>query len=175
MLCWASTNDLNSGWIGPRANQTNPVTGGTTFPNVEIFGAPGSPYVYRMVFNLTALGLNPLTANIQLGWISDGNSGSQIRLCSIASAADPVCAAGTTITASSNTGPTDPLFSSVSIQHGFGNANFTAGLMALDFIVPHTPLAPGQLNPSGVRVKIFFASASFRPLPFSFSVCSAQA
>jgi hypothetical protein len=165
---WAVPNDTNSSWIGPRANQTNPITGGTTFPNVEVFAHASSPYVYRMVFNLTGLGLVPDTARLKLRWLSDGGPGSEIRLCPITSVSDPVCAPASAITGSGNAGPLSTLLSPVLIADGVNNADFTSGLMALDFIVVNPAVASGQLNPSGFRVIIDEALAdppSTGPLP----------
>src|SRR5262245_58384642 len=156
---WAM-NDSNSQWIGPRDNQTNPVVGGTTFPNVAVFASNTDFYAYRTVFNLTQLGLNPATANIQLQWASDDNTtgplSSHIRLCSISGPSDPFCASGTTVASSGNNGPGAPL-TNVNITSGF-----TAGSMALDFIVYNQVLiapGPGVLNPSGLRVQIVSATA----------------
>lgn len=152
-----SGNDSGSVWVGPRADQTNPVTGGATFPNSEIFASSLTPYVYRTTFNLSLLGINPAQANIQLRWASDSGSGSEIRLCGIASLSSAVCGAGTAVAGSANNGPTGPL-TPVSI-----NSGFVAGLMALDFVIYNPPVGNGELNPSGLRVEI--VSASTDPPP----------
>ncbi|MBI3683607.1 MAG: PEP-CTERM sorting domain-containing protein [Acidobacteria bacterium] len=155
-------NDSSSQWIGPRADQTNPSTAGTTWPNVAPFSSNTDFYVYRLVFDLTALGLNPATANITLGWGADnaaaGGSPSHIRLCSIASASDPVCGSGAQVAGSSPAGFTS--LTSVTLSSGFAS-----GLMALDFIVYNAVLAGTGLNPAGMRVNIVSADAAASPIP----------
>lgn len=166
-VAWVANNDANSQWLGPRADQTNPAVGGTTFPNVEVFGSNTEFYVYRLVFNLTALGVNPATANIALQWISDNNSNfdvnspsnAQIRLCSIASATDPVCGVGSTIPSSGNPGQSSPTLSAP-----INISGVPGGLVALDFIVYNAFAAAGA-NPSGVRVNVISATASDIPEP----------
>ncbi len=91
---WAASNDSNSQWIGPRADETNPVVG-STFPNVAPYASVTDPYVYRLPFNLTLLGIVPNNANIQLRWLSDDATNAQIRLCGVVSLSDPVCASNT--------------------------------------------------------------------------------
>jgi hypothetical protein len=161
-----TANDANSQWIGPRADQTNPPEGqGSTFDTTGIFSSNDDFYVYRLVFNLTALGLNPATANIQLAWLSDNNSNggaltSHIRMCGISSASDPVCSAGSTVPGSTNAGQSSGTLSPVNITSGF-----TSGLMALDFIV-YNPVVPiGWNNPSGMRVQIISATADDNAIP----------
>ena len=156
-----SSNDAASQWIGPRADQTNPVTGGSTFPNVNIFASDSSFYAYRLVFNLTALGVDPTTASIQLAWASDSGLNSSIRLCSIAALNDPVCSGGSTIAGSANGGPST--MAAVSIAHGVGGAAFSAGMNALDFIIYNPATADDTFNPSGLRVDIISATASDTP------------
>ena len=99
----------DSQWIGPRADQTNPAVGGSTFPDAEIFGSDTTPYVYRSVFNLTGFGILPSTANIQLAWSSDDPSAalleSHIRMCGIQSIASAVCGDGFTVAGSANGWP----------------------------------------------------------------------
>lgn len=164
---WTLPNDTTNGadssqWLGPRANQTNPVQGGTTFPNVEVFASDSDFYVYRMVFNLSALGLDPTTASISLGWLSDNRgapdanptNNAHIRLCGINSATDPVCNVGTMVANSGNAGQSAGTLSQVSITSGF-----TTGLMALDFIVYNAVVPDTWLNPSGLRVVINTADA----------------
>lgn len=154
-----------SAWLGPRANETNPTVGGTTFPNVDIFGSATEFYVYRLVFNLTALGLDPFTANIQLQWIADNNDNangqsSQIRLCTVASAASPVCAASTTVGGLNSTVSQPQAQNATSFGNTITiNSGYGAGLMALDFIVYNSVIASGN-NPSGARVNIVSANAS---------------
>lgn len=177
-----TANDANSQWTGPRADQTNPcvpggplcgATTGNVFPFTNVFASATDFYVYRLVFNLTSLGLNPGQANIQLAWLSDNNNNasspletSHIRLCSIGSAADPVCGAGSMVANSGNPGqgaaamPTSGNSGYVTINSGFGS-----GLMALDFIVYNSVIPSGQLNPSGFRVDIISATASDVPEP----------
>lgn len=151
-------NNANSLWIGPRSNQTNP-----SLPFNEIYASSTSPYVYRQVFDLTALGLNPATASILLGWLSDNNSAfglsfSQIRLCSVASITDPVCSSLSTVTGSTNAGEGAASLTSVSLTNGVNGVTFSAGLMALDFVVYNQYIFSGA-NPSGLRVEIVSATA----------------
>jgi hypothetical protein len=155
-------NTSSSLWIGPRSNQTDPDSLGTTFPNVGVFASDTSPYVYRTTFDLTALGLNPLTAAIALGWQSDNYQMSAVRLCQISSASDPVCNISYTIGASGNLGHAAAL-TALNIQHGV-NATFGSGLMALDFIVYNTTIGWGG-NPSGLRVEITSATADEAGVP----------
>ena len=157
---WGS-DDANSQWIGPRADQTNPETGGSIFPYVEVFASDTDFYAYRLVFNLTMLGLDPTTADIQLAWASDAGVDSAIRLCGVSSILDPVCAAGTAITGSANGGPMS--LTTVSIVQGVDNAFFSNGLNALDFIIYNPTLSEGTLNPSGLRVDIISATTSDSP------------
>lgn len=173
---WNLGNDAASGgagssWIGPRAGQSQPTVGGT-YPNVEIFASGTDFYAYRMVFNLTALGLNPGTANIQLAWLSDNADSatnplltSQIRLCAINSASDPVCGAGSMVGGSGNGGQGANALTPVSIIHGQNGASFSSGLLALDFIVYNSTIPATQLNPSGMRVDIISATADNVPEP----------
>ncbi|MBS1829684.1 MAG: hypothetical protein JST93_30575 [Acidobacteria bacterium] len=162
-------NDGSSSWIGPRSNQSNPLVGGTA-PNVEVYASSTDFYVYRMVFDFSSLGLLYNTANIQLAWLSDNNSNngggllSHIRLCGIASASDPVCNVSTTIGSSGNNGQNALSLTPVSIAHGVNNANFTAGLNALDFIV-YNQVIPFGGNPSGLRVQMLSATADPDPTP----------
>jgi hypothetical protein len=161
-VAWVMPNDNGSQWIGPRADQTNPTIGGTTFPNVDLFANTTEFYVYRLTFNLTAMGLDPATAVIQLQWISDNNQNqfptptqnSHIRLCSISSISDPVCASSTMIASSGNPGQASGTMSGTITITGVG-----AGLQALDFIVYNSVLAFGQ-NPTGMRVNIISATAN---------------
>lgn len=177
---WSLQNDTSNGpnssqWIGPRANQNNPVVGGTTFPNVEVYASDTDFYVYRMVFNLTALGLSPVGANISLAWLSDNSNApafsptlsSHIRLCAIASASDPVCDVSTMVANSGNGGQSAGSLTPVSI-----NSGFTGGLMALDFVVYNSVIGAG-LNPSGLRVVINSAEAtSVVPEPATLGLMS---
>ncbi|MBL8229305.1 MAG: PEP-CTERM sorting domain-containing protein [Bryobacterales bacterium] len=171
-VAWVAPNDGNSQWIGPRANQNNPIQGTN-----HIFSSATDFYVYRMVFNLTAMGLNPGTANIQLAWLSDNNNSggsaplmSHIRLCGVNSASDPECPLSSMITNSGNAGQGSGTLTNVSIVHGVNNANFTSGLLALDFVVYNADLPTGQRNPSGFRVDIITATASDIPEPATISL-----
>lgn len=155
-------NTSTSAWIGPRSDQGNPTVPNSNFPNVGVFASNSSPYVYRTVFNLDALGLNPLTAAIALAWQSDNFENSQIRLCQVSTAADPVCNVSFAIAGSGNAGHNVAL-TSVSIQHGV-NATFGSGMMALDFIVFNTEIVSGR-NPSGMRVEITSATADTAGVP----------
>jgi hypothetical protein len=163
-------NDSNSLWLGPRSNQMNPAVGGTTAPNVEVYASNTDFYVYRMVFDFSSLGLLFNTANIQLSWLSDNNANgngtllSHIRLCGITSASDPVCDASTAVASSGNNGQNALSLTPVSIVHGVGNATFSAGLNALDFIV-YNSVVPFGGNPSGFRVQITSANADPDPNP----------
>ena len=153
-------NDSSSKWVGPRSNQNFPQVDGTTFPNVGIFASDTDFYVYRMVFNLTALNLNPATAQITLRWASD-NSGapsanqlvdSHIRMCAVSSVSDPACGSGAAVTNSSSLGFSS--YKTVNITSGF-----TSGLVALDFVVYNSVVPTLQNNPSGFRVEILSATA----------------
>lgn len=179
---WTLGNDTTNGpnasqWIGPRANQNNPVQGAADDGNPlnnEVFASNSDFYVYRMVFNLSALGLDPTTASISLGWLSDNRgapdpnptNNAHIRLCGISSATDPVCNAGTMVANSGNDGQGAPALTQVNIATGF-----TSGLMALDFIVYNATIPETQLNPSGLRVVINTADAqSAIPEPGTLSL-----
>lgn len=157
-------NNANSLWIGPRSDQSAPLIGGTTFPNVGIYASDTDPYVYRTTFNLGALGLDPSEAAIVLAWLSDNNTSSSIRLCAITSVNDPVCAPGTAITGSANAGQAAGTLTQVSIANGFNNAAFTSGLMALDFVFLNQTW-PNGFNPSGMRAQIISAEASGAGVP----------
>jgi len=164
---WLS-NNANSSWLGPRSNQLNPMVGGTA-PNNEVFASATDFYVYRMVFDFTSLALLYNTANIQLAWLSDNSTNgstlqSHIRLCGITAAIDPVCNLSTTVGSSSNTGQNSLSLTNVSIVHGVDNANFSAGLNALDFIV-YNQTVPFGANPSGMRVQVISANADPDPNP----------
>jgi hypothetical protein len=152
-----TANSSSALWIGPRSDQNNPMVPGGAFPNVGIFASDSSPYVYRMVFDLGVLGLDPATAAIVLAWQSDNHASSEIRLCPVNSAGDPVCGAGYSIGGSANDGHAAAL-TPVTIQHGV-NATFTSGLMALDFFVLNSIVSDGG-NPSGIRVAITSATAA---------------
>lgn len=150
----AAADGTGSNWIGQRADMTNTQVGGT-YPNINIYMTNDDFYVFRMVFDLTAMGLNPATANIQLAWGSDNHNNttgqnSHIRLCSIGSASDPFCPGG--IVASSGNNGQGAALTSVTI-----NSGFTSGLMALDFVVYNSVFT--GLNPSGLRVDIISATA----------------
>jgi len=179
-VAWVRPNDANSSWIGPRADQRNPNGGGSTYDNTGVFSSDTDFYVYRMVFNLSVLGIDPTTASISLGWLADNygvgfappNPSDSIRLCSIGSAGDTTpCAAGT-VTGSGNTGQGTSALSTVNITSGF-----TSGFMALDFIV-YNSVFPG-LNPSGLNVSILSATGSTEgtpngvPEPASFMLLAA--
>jgi len=152
---WTLQNDANSSWIGPRADQRNPQNGGTTYDNTAIFGNDTDFFVYRMVFNLTALGINPATASINLSWLSDNSTGvpssnaAHIRMCSIASASDPVCGAGNAVPTSGNAGEGSGTMTTVNIASGFAS-----NLMALDFVVYNAVLPGFGRNPAGMRVVV---------------------
>jgi hypothetical protein len=111
---WAASNDSSSQWIGPRADQTNPAVGGSTFPNVAPFASVTDPYVYRLPFSLTVLGLIPSNAHIQLRWLSDDAINAQIRLCGVATQSAPVCAPNTAVAGSGNPGPSSATLSTPS-------------------------------------------------------------
>ena len=165
---WLNNNG-NSSWLGPRSNQLNPLVGGTA-PNVEVFASSTDFYVYRMVFDFSALGLLFNTANIQLAWLSDNNSNnggtlnSHIRLCGVTAITDPVCNVSTTVGSSGNNGQNALSLTPVSLVHGANNATFATGLNALDFIV-YNQIIPFGGNPSGLRVEMFSANADPDPTP----------
>jgi hypothetical protein len=164
-----SPNTSTAQWIGTRADQTNPLVGGTVFPNVSVFASATDPYVYRQVFNISALGLDPTTALIRLQWQSDsptaggGAFASHIRLCAIASASDPSCSPTRQVVNSNSQGEGTVLGRFVDIVHGIGNAQFSNGLMALDFMV-FNDVSAATRNPAGMRVRIVSATALPPPL-----------
>jgi hypothetical protein len=159
-------NTTTSKWLGPKANQTDTQVGGTTFADVEVFASSTDFFVYRMVFNLTALNLNPATAALSLRWASDNNGipgsnpalDSHIRMCGVSSASDPVC--GTAPVAGSTSQGFASWTGPVNI-----NSGFTSGLMALDFVVYNSPLIAPNDNPSGFRVEILSATANSSDIP----------
>ncbi|MBL8215355.1 MAG: PEP-CTERM sorting domain-containing protein [Bryobacterales bacterium] len=155
---WLS-NDSTSKWIGPRADQDPALV-----PTSSIYASQNDFYVYRMVFNLTALGLNPATANLQFRWASDNPSNqgippvppvlnSHVRMCGVSSATDPECGSGSTI-AGSNSAGFSAWTSTITV-----NSGFVGGLMALDFVVYNSVVPDGNFNPSGLRVEIISATA----------------
>lgn len=166
-------NNSGSQWIGPRSNQTNPDVNGTTFPNVGTYSSNSDFYVYRTIFNLGLLGLDPTTANISLGWLSDNANNddlnptltSQIRLCAITSAGDPLCPGGV-VPSSGNSGQSAGALTVVNLVHNGTTVNFGSGWMALDFIVYNSNIGFG-LNPTGMRVEILSADAQAaqNPIP----------
>lgn len=151
---WAS-NTAGSAWIGPRGDQATAFVGGATRTTAEIFGNDTDFYTYRLAFSLSALGLDPTTASIDLTYWTDdastfvsGND-SHIRFCSIASAGDPTCSASSAVAGSVSSGATGA-GTNVLI-----NSGFTSGLMALDFIVYNANwTTTGFDNPSGLQVLI---------------------
>jgi hypothetical protein len=155
-----SANTASSAWVGPRADQATALVGGSTPTTAAIYGSDTDFYAYRLLFNLTALGLDPSTARIQLTYWSDdastpvaGNT-SHIRLCGVSSAFDPACSAAGTIAGSASGGATGP-GTDVTIDSGF-----TSGLLALDFIVFNANSSiQGFDNPSGLQVRIVSATA----------------
>lgn len=165
-------NDTTSKWIGPRSDQRTPVVGGSTATTSGIFASDTSPYVYRTVFNLSALGLDPSTAQIQLRWASDSPGApagfpsvfSHLRLCGISSANDfNPCSAAFEVANSNSLGFAS--FKTVNI-----NSGFTSGYMALDFVVYNAVVPTGQNNPSGMRAEILSATADPVPEPASYAL-----
>ncbi len=75
-----------------------------------------------------------------------------------------MCNVSTTIGSSGNNGQNALSLTPVSIAHGVNNANFTAGLNALDFIV-YNQVIPFGGNPSGLRVQMLSATADPDPTP----------
>jgi len=141
---WAA-HSAGSKWIGPRADQS---TG-------EIYGNDTDFYLYRTVFDISALALDPAFASISLTWWADNantpavGTSSHIRLCAVTSIGDPVCSPASVV-AGSNSGGAAGAGTNVTI-----NSGFTAGLMALDFIVFNRAVTePGANNPSGLQVHI---------------------
>lgn len=173
---WVSGNGPSSKWIGPRGDQSTTQTGSNLFAS----NAVDQFYVYRMIFNLGALGLTGSNANISLAWASDNNGVfdsngnpialSHIRLCSISSASDPTCGIGSVVQGSGNLGQNQSLYT-VHITNGV-NASFTSGMMALDFVVYNSVLAFGA-NPTGLRVDILSATADNVPEPASLGLMGA--
>lgn len=157
-------NNSTSKWIGPRSNQNTPTVGGATPTTAEVFASHSDFYVYRMVFNLTALNLNPATANLQFRWASDNPSNqgipavppvlnSHVRMCGVSSVDDAVCGDSSTIAGSNSLG-FDAWTSTITV-----NSGFVANLMALDFVVYNSIVPAPFSNPSGVRVEILSATA----------------
>jgi hypothetical protein len=176
---WSTPNDPNSQWIGPRADQTSPTIGGGVFPSVEVFASADSPYVYRQLFNLTALGLEAATAQVILLWASDGDSGasesSHIRLCTVESAGSPPCPPEAMVPNSANAGPASEL-TPVVIPQGEAGPRFAAGLQALDFFVYNPPASGGEAaNPSGLRVDVLIAEAAPEPAATAIALAAAMA
>lgn len=172
---WPSGNGTDSQWIGPRGDQ-NPVIGPS-----GIYANASDFYVYRMIFNLSALGLLPNTANISLRWIADNNvnstniptANSHIRLCSIPNAANrTVCDPGSTVAGSNAGAENTPVFTNAPVVN-IGPALLNAGFMALDFVVYNSPIAFGE-NPTGMRLEILSANADIDPNavpePLSFTL-----
>ncbi len=162
---WLSNNGTSK-WIGPRSNQNTPVVGGTTVNGSGIFASADDFYVYRMVFNLSALNLNPATANLQFRWASDNPSNqgipavppvlnSHVRMCGVASVGDPTCGSGSAITGSESLG-FNTFTGTITV-----NSGFVGNLMALDFVVYNSVVPVGNNNPSGMRVEIISATADF--------------
>jgi len=160
---WKVLDDAASSWIGPRADQRDPIVGDFRYDHAGIYGNDSDFYVYRMTFNLTALGLDHANAQIQLRWLSDNASNSthtlfsHIRMCGIASPSDPVCPESATVPGSQNDGQVAIAMTPVSITSGF-----TSGLMALDFVV-YNEFLPINHNASGLDVAIDSATAGSLP------------
>ena len=160
---WPAGNGPESQWVGPVANQDN---GSNNF----IFNSSTDFYVYRLIFNLSNLLLDPGTTQISLRWTSDNNvnqvasptDNSHIRVCSIPDPSNrDICASGTRV-ASSAPGPesTNPFTNAPVVN--IGPSLFSAGYMAMDFIVYNSPILVGS-NPTGLRVE--FLSATADPVP----------
>jgi hypothetical protein len=104
-----------------------------------------------------------------LQWQSDsptaggGAFASHIRLCAIASASDPSCSPTRQVVNSNSQGEGTVLGRFVDIVHGIGNAQFSNGLMALDFMV-FNDVSAATRNPAGMRVRIVSATALPPPL-----------
>lgn len=177
---WASGNGTKSLWIGPKADQVGPAnpdpfdsnnTPLGQFPNISIYPVngvdTGALFIYRLTFNLSALGLIPGTANVQLAWSSDDPDNglspndpnylaSHINICSNVGTPQEVCA---TVPNSGNTGYVDTALSTVTI----GSQFFSNGPMALDFYVYNKPVQ--FKDPSGLRVEFTVADAQGLPEP----------
>lgn len=149
-----------SKWVSARADQGP----GQTMPSSN------TPYIYRMVFNLTLLGVNPSSASITFRWASDNdaNNGnnSRVDLCSgLANAADTSRGGCTSLGSSAFSQGFTSFTPDITV-----NSGFTGGWMALDFVVFNTPLAFGD-NPSGMRVEIINATDGI-PEPSTFVLLS---
>jgi len=162
---WPSGNGSESQWIGPVEQQGS-------VGNNGIFNSTVDYYVYRLIFNLSNLGLMADTAQISLRWLADNDTGnvgnpttsSHIRICSIPDAGNrDVCAANTAV---ANSSPGAQNMGSFSSQPTItlGSSLFAAGYMALDFVVYNSPIAFGE-NPSGLRLEIVAATADPNPVP----------
>src|SRR4029078_13092318 len=107
---WVVPDTANSSWIGPRAPPPHHSVGEFTYDHAEVFGTDSDFYVYRMTFNLTALGLDHATAAIHLAWLSDNEANStkplfsHIRMCAIPAATDSICPLSATVPNSQNLG-----------------------------------------------------------------------
>lgn len=167
---WPGGNGTESQWIGPVEQQG-------AVGNNGLFSSPSDFYVYRMIFNLNLLGLWSDTANISLRWIADNNvnvtgsptQSSHIRVCSIPDPSNrDICAAGTAVAGSQpgaeNTNP----FTNAPVIN-LGPTLFSAGYMAMDFVVYNSPIAFGE-NPTGLRLEVLSATADPVPEPMTLSM-----
>lgn len=149
-------NEPNSRWIAPRANLSN----SNSATNNHVHHHDTEPYIYRMWFNLELLGLLPSSASISLRWVSDNNDGapnsyaSHIQLCTGLTSGVDWSRAGCAVLPNSGNNGQNRALSIVNITQGF-----TAGWMALDFVVYNEVLLAGQ-NPTGLNVEILGASAN---------------
>lgn len=167
---WPSGNGTESAWVGPIEQQGN-------VGNNGIFNSSTDFFVYRLIFNLSNLGLVPDNAQISLRWLSDNNTNSSgigtenshIRLCSIPDPSDRnVCSAATAVPGSQSGSQSVAPFDSQPLVN-LGPSLFSAGYMAMDFIVYNAPVAFGE-NPSGLRVEIVSATADPAPEPLTLSM-----
>lgn len=163
---WPSGNGTESQWIGPVEQQSSVGSNG-------IYSSTTDFYVYRLIFNLSNLGLVPNNANVSLRWLADNNGTglgqSHIRLCSIPDPSNrTVCDASKTVAGSqAGSESVNPFSSQPAVN--IGPSLFAAGWMAMDFIVYNTPIAFGE-NPTGLRIEILSATADPAPEPMTLSM-----
>ena len=160
---WPSGNGVESQWVGPIQNQ------GAVGPT-GVYASSSDYYVYRMIFNLSNIGLLANTANLSLRWVADNNvnstsvptDNSHIRICSIPDPANrDVCALNTAVANSQPGAENSNPFTNAPIID-LGPTLFSAGYMALDFVVYNSWIAFGE-NPTGLRLEILSATADVDP------------
>ncbi|MBL8175698.1 MAG: PEP-CTERM sorting domain-containing protein [Bryobacterales bacterium] len=165
---WPGGNGTASQWVGPRADQS------AVGPN-GVFASSTDFYVYRMIFNLSSLGLWAHTAEVSLRWTADNNmdavnfpsADSHVRICSIPDPANRTVCGTTVPNSKAGNEKTNPFDTAPVVN--IDSSYFTAGFMALDFIVYNAPIVIGE-NPTGLRVEILSATADPVPEPMTFAM-----